>query len=403
MALDFKTPEEVAQEYLQTLKTLKPEVNINQTDSDWWVKAQVLGGAMSGIYADQQLLSNDPFPQSARREALGKHLVTYFNESFTPAQQAEGPVRITGASGSEVPENLEGIYDPNGNAYQIIDGGTLLSEAPDGKASGEFVVRSVGAGQDQNLLIGAELTISSPPGGIDPTMTLVGNISDGRNEESNEEAAARILERIRTPLAGGKVSDYKAFARAADPSVVDANVIRFPFGFGTVAIVIKAGTTDIDQALDSGQPVIFEPSEGLIERVQEYIDEQKPVTDCATVLPPQQIPVDVTVRVRYQSGNNSTVLSGQTLTNEELVQREVQRAIYKTPAGGRQFGASGFVVASEIEESIDLNLSGEPYQVGRIIELLLDRRVEDLSATGANLMILGTQIAVPGTITVLEM
>lgn len=402
MALTFKTPDQVATEYLQTLKTLKPEVNIDQEDSDWWIKGQVLGGVMSGIYADQQLLSDDPFPQSARREALQKHLITYFNEGFTPAQPSEGFVMITGASGAAVPDLLEGIYDPNGNAYQVTEGGTLLEEA-EGGASGLFPVTSVEAGQSQNLLEGAELSIASPPAGINPTMTAVGNISDGRDEESNEEAAARILERIRTPLAGGKVSDYKAFARAADPSVVDANVLRFPFGFGTVAVVIKAGTTDIDAALNAGEPVIFTPSSGLLETVQEYIDTQKPITDCVSVLAPEEIEVDVEVSVRYKSGSNSTILSGQTLTNEQLVQREVQRAIYKTPAGGRILGGSGFVVASEIEEVIDSNLSAEPYQLGEIVELLLDRRVADLSATGPNLMLLGNQIAIPGTITVLEM
>lgn len=397
MAQIFKTPAEIAEEYLTTLKTLKPEVNTNQTDSDWWIRAQVIGGVGSGIYADQQLLSDDPFPQSARPEAIEKHLITYFGTGFTPAQPAAGLALVTGASGSIIPVGTEFLYSPNGNTYQATD------ELDLGSATGGLIpVESVQTGQDQNLLSGAVLTLSSPPPGIDSSASASGNISDGRNQETPEEAATRVLERIRTPLAGGKVSDYKQFAREADPAVVDANVLRFPFGFGTVGVVIKAGTTDVDEALDNGQPVIFTPSSGLIEEVQAYIETKKPVTDCVTVMAPVEVPIDVTVRVRYTSGDNSTILSGQTLTNSELVQREVQRALYKTPAGGRVLGASGYVVASEIEEVIDLNLSASPYAVGELVELLTDRRVDDLSATGANRSLLGNEIAIPGIITIVE-
>lgn len=397
MALVFKTPEDIASEYLTTLASLKPEVNIDQTDSDWWIRAQVIGGVISGVYADQQLLADDPFPQSARADALEKMLFTYFNSGFTPAQPSQGTVMFTGASGDVVPAGTQATYSPNGNVYQLIDDLTLTG------ATGAGVMQSVDSGQDQNLLSGAILTLSSPPPDIGTTATAITDFGDGRDIESNDEAAARLLARIRTPLAGGKVSDYISFALAADSSVVSANVLRYPFGLGTVGIVIKAGTTDVDAALNNGEPVVFMPSSGLIETVQAYIDTQRPVTDCATVLAPVEVSVDVSVSVRYVTGDNTTILSGQTLTNEQLVQREVQRAIYKTPTGGRQLGGSGFVVASDIEETIDLNLSGEPYITGSIIELLLDRRVSDLSATGPNFLIGDNQIAIPGNISVIEM
>lgn len=399
MAVDYKTPEEVAAQYLLHLKTLKPEINTDQTDSDWWVRSRVVGGVVAGIYADQTKIANDAFPQSARREALERHLNTYFDEGFTPATQSVGTVRMTGATGSSVAAGVQLIYDPNGNVY-TVDSAVAFGTATSVEAS----VTSVNAGQDQNLLEGAELSIPAAPAGVDPTATVfAGNLSDGRDIETNEQASARILAQIRTPLAGGKVSDYVRFALDADNSVVSANVIRFPFGFGTVGVVITAGTTDIDTALDNGDPVVLIPSAALVATVQEYIESVNPITDCATVLAAASVPVNVTVSVRYQTGDNDTILSGQTLTQEELVVREVKRAIYKTPPGGRQLGGSGFIVCSEIEEVIDLNLSATPYTEGNKAQILLDRQVEDLSATGANLLILGTQIGVPGTITVVEL
>ncbi len=143
------------------------------------------------------------------------------------------------------------------------------------------------------------------------------------------------------------------------------------------------------------------PSEELIEIVQAYLETKRPVTDCVTVLSPVGVDVDVTVRVAYASGDGDTVLSGQTLTQRELVQREVERAIYKTPPGGRQINGVGYLLASEIEEVIDIGLSASPYTLGKL-EILLDREVYDLSATGPNLAMTATQIALPGTITVVE-
>lgn len=395
--LDYKKPSEVAQQYLDHLKTLKPEVNIAQQDSDWWVRSQVIGGVVSGIYADQRRIADDAFPQSARREALARHLDLYFGSGFRTATQARGPVKVTGTPGSTVPIGTQFQYDVNGNVYVAEETVVLTG------ASGVVEVLSNAAGQSQNLLEGTELTLPAPPAGIDSTAVVFGAaIGDGRNEESNEEAAARILARVRQPLAGGKVSDYQQFAFDADPSVTSANILRFPFGFGTVGVVITAGTTDIDEALNNGEPIVLIPSDDLVERVQDYIETQNPLTDCATVIKPQELPVDVTVHVRFAQGDLNTVNSGQTLTQGELVEREVKRALYKTPPGGRQFGASGFVVASEIEEVIDLNLSADPYTEGDITQIIVDRQVEDLSATGPNLMILGTQVAVPGTISVVE-
>ena len=399
MSLDYKTPQQIADQYLTWLKTIKPEVNINQTDSDWYVRGQTVGGVFSGLYADQQKISNDAFPQSARREAIERGLNTYFDSGFTPATVAVGHVLVTGATGSVINETTQFEYAPNGNLYVATETVNFLTAA-----SASVPVQSVVAGQNQNLLEGAALSLPSPPAGVSSNAIVYnGDISDGRDIETTAQGAARILRQIRTPLAGGKVSDYIAFALAADPSVTLANVIRFPFGFGTVAVVITAGTTDIDAAIDAGQPILLIPSDALVDKVQTYIETQNPITDCASVIAPASVPIDCTVNVRYSSGLGSTIITGQTLTQEQLVQREVRRAIYKTPPGGRLLGGSGFVVASEIEEVLDLNLGANPYDTGNYATILLDRQVNNLSATGANRLLLGNEVAVPRTITVVEM
>ena len=90
MALLFKTPSQISTEYLEQLKTLKPEVDISRTDSDWYIRSRVVGGVLSGAYADQRKIADDAFPQSARREALEKHLNVYFDSGFLASTVAQG-------------------------------------------------------------------------------------------------------------------------------------------------------------------------------------------------------------------------------------------------------------------------------------------------------------------------
>jgi uncharacterized phage protein gp47/JayE len=398
VAINFKTPEEIAAQYLTWLKGLKPEVNTSQTDSDWWIRAQVIGGVFSGVYADQRKIAEDAFPQNARHEALENFLQLYFNESFKAATQSQGNIKVTGVTGSIIPIGTEFTYTPNGNVYQATESITLS------QASGVVAVQSINPGQDQNLLEGAALTISSPPAGIDSTALVYGgNLADGTNEESDDAAKTRILNRIRNPLSGGTKTDYEQWAVESDQSVNQASAIRYIFGPGTVGVVITAGTTDIDDAVTNGDPVVRIPSTGLIESVQEYIDARKPLTDCAHVIAPNLKSVNVIVNVRYETGDGTTIPNGQTLTQEELVVREVKRAIYKVPPGGRRIGSTGFVLASEIEEVIDAGLSTTPYTEGEFAQILRDRQVQDLSASGANLIIAETELAEPGVVTVVDL
>jgi uncharacterized phage protein gp47/JayE len=394
-----KTPTQVAQEYLTHLSSLIPDLDTSLQDSDWWVKAQAIGGTVAGIYSDQALLANDPFPQSARAAAIAQHLYTYFtapNNSLIPAQVASGYLAVTGTVGTALPTSLQATYLPNGNIYVPVSGVTL-------SATSQLVpFVSVGTGQVQNLLSGASLSISNPPGGLSSNAVASGSFLLGRDTESLQAAAARILSFIQTPPAGGNTSDYQRWALEASPFVVSASVLRYPFGFGTVGVVITAGTTDIDTAINNGQAVVVIPTQDVINTVQAYINAADPITDCATVFGVQTLPVNVSVSAWFSQGNSSTVLPGQSLTQGQLIVNEVMRAIYKTAPGGRQIEGNGYVVKSDIEEQIDAALSNEPFIVGSN-PILLDRYVANLSATGPNLLIGGLQQPIPGAITIVSM
>lgn len=399
-----KTPSQVADEYLLHLKGLKPDVNTDQTDSDWYVKSRVYGGVVSGSYADQRKISDDAFPQSARREAVGRHLNTYFNGTFNDATAASGEVLVTGASGTAVPVGLEFTYTPNGNTYQSVTADTL-DGATGTAATGVVTVVSVAQGQAQNLLQGAVLSISSTPAGINALASVYGgDLGNGRNAETTEEAAARVLARIRNAISGGTESDYEQWATEASPSVTDVRVFRFIRGLGTVGVSIAAGTTDIDQAIDNGDAVVRIPTDDLVQVVEDYLATKKPLTDCVSVIKPTETSQDVTVNVKWADGyDGGSIPAGQILTLNQLLVREVGRALYKLPIGGREIEDMGYVLASEIEEAIDQKLSAAPYTEGTIGQFMADRQVQNLSATGVNRLLASNELTVPGAITIVEL
>lgn len=403
MTIEFKSAEQVADEYLLHLKSLKPNLNTNQTDSDWYIKGQVTGSVVSGVYSDLRRIADDAFAQTARREAVRRHLEMWLNETdFRQPTNSNGQALIKGPNGATggfaAAGTLSLVYQPNGNTYVNTADVTVLA------ATGTPVaITSIGTGQIQNLLQNAPLTISSPPTNIDSSSSVYGApLADGKDVETTEEASARVLARVRESIRGGTSEDYRQWAIESDPAVVSANILRYPQGFGSVGIIISAGTTDIDAALNAGLPIVLIPSLQLIQKVQAYIDSKRPLTDYAIVYSPVQTMINVTVKVKYAQGTGTTIVGNNTLTQAQLVEREIKRAIYKTPAGGRQIGASGYVVASEIEEVMDLGLSTSPYTVGTY-PILMDRQVQDLSASGANRMILNNEIAVPGVITIVEL
>jgi len=396
MALNFQTPSQVGDTYLTILKTLKPEVDISKQDSDWWIRSRVVGGVISGAYADQQQVSNDAFPQSARHTALAAHLMTYFNRDFNPGTASKGNILVTGTVGTDVPAGTQFTYTPNGNTYLSTSDVTLTG------ATALIPVQSVLTGQDQNLLSGATFTVSVQ--GLNSSCVASGDIGDGTDPETDDQAAAAILNRIQQPPAGGTTNDYENYATEASASVTSAVAVRYLYGLGTIGLVITAGTTDIDTALNNGEAIVQTPSQDLINTVQEYVDSVQVETDNVYVSGPNIALQDVTVQVQYVTGNGSTIEPNTGLTQDALVAREVSRALYKTPPGGRLNPATGkgYVLASEIEQVLDDGLSAEPYNTGTYAQILADRAVANLSATGVNRLVGPLEIINPGNINVVS-
>lgn len=411
MAIAFKTPDEVADEYLTHLKATKPTADTKQKDNDWTIRAKTTGGVVAGAYSDQRKVGDDAFPQSARREAVLRHLKMYKNEdAFRSATQSTGFLAISGNVGGEVAAGAELSYPPNGNTYEVLEAVTL-----DGP-TGMIEVVSIGVGQIQNLEPGAELVFTSPPVDVDSTATVLDpGLLDGKNEETEEEAAQRVLDFIQTPPKGGHSSDYEQWAKDADPAVSFSRCIRFVRGGGTIGVVITSGTTDIDTALDNGQPILFEPSDALIDVVTTFIEGKRPETDCISVYGADEDAIGVSCRAKFVSGTKDTELpdfidplTNLPMTQGELLAREIKRAIYKTPIGGTKIGTTGYIMKKTIQDMIDSQLGAELTEMqvtGTLAQILLDRVITITGADdvgGVNKSVQPNAKPIPGTITITD-
>ncbi|GAB7214759.1 hypothetical protein OS42_13700 [Dickeya oryzae] len=110
-------------------------------------------------------------------------------------------------------------------------------------------------------------------------------MAGGTERETDAEMLARLLDVIRRPPAGGNKYDYRRWAMSVD-GVSAAYVYPLRRGLGTVDVVITSA---------NGLP-----SADVINKVQAYIDDVRPVTAKSTMIlapTPKQIDIAVAISV----------------------------------------------------------------------------------------------------------
>lgn len=403
----FPVPSQIQTQYFQILKSIKPSLNTNDVNSDFVIRGKAFTGLASGLYGDQAKIYNDTFISSMRPEALVQKGIDY-NIPQQPATKAGSDnVQITGTNGKVInPGDLTFLYLPTNVIYTNTTGGTIAG----GVLS--LAIQAAITGQIGNVAAPDTLQVVSPPTGVGATASIIDDITDGTDIESTDSYRARLLAREQNPPAGGNITDYEGWAFAADPSVRSEQIYRFGRGLGTVDVYITTGTTDIDTAVTQGLPIVRIPSLGLLQTVQDYYNSHAPLTDCPEVFAPTEVAIDVTVNVDLAAGYLLTSVPSDPINNplnltiQQLIQREISRVLYKYKTGGRLIPGFtlGFVVASDIEEGLDVWLSAvidntTGAALGKI-PVLADRQCQKLDSPNTNKQIAQNQLPKPGTLTV---
>lgn len=112
---------------------------------------------------------------------------------------------------------------------------------------------------------------------------------DGFDEETDEELLERLLFKVRQPATSGNKNHYVIWATNVE-GVGGVKVLPLWNGNGTVKVIITDAKNEI-------------ASEDLIAKVQNYIDEQRPIGATITVVSPKSLNIDISLKVTKGSGN----------------------------------------------------------------------------------------------------
>lgn len=116
---------------------------------------------------------------------------------------------------------------------------------------------------------------------------------DGFDEETDEELLERLLFKVRQPATSGNKNHYIIWATNVE-GVGGVKVLPLWNGNGTVKVIITNAENEI-------------ASEDLIAKVQNYIDEQKPIGATVTVVSPKPLNIDIGLKVTKGSGNPNEI------------------------------------------------------------------------------------------------
>ncbi|MCW9699708.1 baseplate J/gp47 family protein [Avibacterium sp. 20-129] len=272
------TLEDVRSEILRDIQSLEPTADV-EVDSDYYVRASALASCAVGLYAHQNWIVRQYFPDTADSEYLEMHakLRNIYRKNAT---YASGSLKVFGTVGSVIQEGLQVKY---GELFYLTKTTGVIGD----DSSTIVKVTALATGVASNVKAESKALLTAPPVGISTDCLLLSDVTGGTMAESDSSLLARLLERIRRPPSGGNKNDFRQWAESMD-GVTSAFVYPLRRGEGTVDIAITSGDTV--------------PSDEIVQATQAYIDEVRPVTAKSVhVLKPIEKKVNFDIKVQLDT------------------------------------------------------------------------------------------------------
>ncbi|RSU57183.1 baseplate J/gp47 family protein [Sphingobium yanoikuyae] len=267
------------------------------------VLARVFAGVMFGLYGLLSTLS-----KFLPDEAEGTMLLRWgaiMGKPRIAATAAAGNIALSGIDGSVVPAGTI-VARSDGTRYATSASATITG------GSAIATITAEATGDAGNMVAGQALNFVSPIGGVNAVAVVAaGGIAGGADEESEERHRARILERMREQPAGGKATDYVAWAKEV------AGVTRaWPYenwdGLGTVKLLF---------VMDDREDII--PEAGDVSIVGNYIGARRPLGAEVTVAAPTAQPLNFTIALTPDTAEVRAAVAAEL---DDLIAREAEPA-----------------------------------------------------------------------------
>lgn len=293
MSITIQTRTEILNDLRAFLRARQPNI-ILAVDTDEGAILESLAEAIYGLQVLLRAIEADVYPTTAVGTALDEHAKTRLATSprkGATTSRGVNALRITGTDSSVIQAG-EPLTHSDGTQFETEDEATI---------SGGYVdvtIVSVTTGTTANKGSGETLQFDSAPAGVNSTATLVGDVDGAVDEEDDEALRVRLLQAYQSPPAGGRGSDYWAWAMAVtgvdatyiyEPHSGDLNGLR---GLGTVDAYITAAGTGANRVA----------SAALIALVQDALDDNRPAGTDALASTPGTTTQAVDVQVEPETG-----------------------------------------------------------------------------------------------------
>lgn len=319
MPFERPTLQELVERALADVESRLPGADTKLRRGNLQVLPRVHAAAVHGLYGYLEFMARQAMPDSAEAEYLDRWAAVW-GVLRRPAARATGSAAMNGTVGAVVPAGA--IFRRNDNARFVASEEVIFSGI-----SAEIPVIAEDAGDAGNTDAEAVISLVSPITGV----TTVGAVAEdglagGADQEVDAVLLARLLRRIQEPPHGGAEADYITWALECT-GVTRAYAQGGRFGAGTV------GVTFLMDDAESG-PI---PTPDDVARVQEYIDERRPVTAFVTVYALTPADLDFTIQ-----------LTPDTLAVRAAVEAELADLIL------REALPEGTLLISHIREAISI-------------------------------------------------
>ena len=247
----------------------------------------VISGASYMMYGFLEYLAQQILPDTAEGDWLLRWARLY-NYTQKPAHKSVGIARFTGIVGTVV-ESGTVIQNAYGILFATTQDGTITLN---GYGYADIPVSASEAGSAGNITT-LEMSLVSPLENIDSEVTFVTLPTGGSDQETVEELRARFLLKLRTPVTGGRLSDYVTWALSIS-GISRAWPKEAYNGAGTVGVIVAGADNSVV------------PSQTLTACL-DYIKTQKPLGVSVYVISIVQKLCVITINVA--SGTSDSVKS----------------------------------------------------------------------------------------------
>lgn len=286
---------------------------------------QALSGVSHGLHGHIDWLATQYHPFTASGLSL-KQFAAVYGITNLAATAAGGPVTFSGSNGAVIPVNtlLQSKY---GVEYATVAEVTIAA------GTAIATVQAVATGAAGNLAAGEVLSLVSPVGGVNSSLTLTGDgLTGGADIEDDDSLQARYFRRVRNPVQGGSKTDYQTWALEF-PAVTRAWAVPLGMGDGTVVVYFMMDGTYAD-----GIPLTADAT-----ALYAHIDPLRPAGMSGLyVVPPIAAPLNPTIAL---SPNNATVRAA---VEAQLAALILDEAVPEDGTG------SGVLLLSHIREAISV-------------------------------------------------